>query len=69
MATHYPLKQGHTKPSVGKSYSRFRNYYYSFKLKLYDPRTGMCKLEGWNNTIWISETDLSNWFIIDNDKV
>lgn len=70
MATPYIKEKGHTTIKVGDLYSRYpatnRNALYCrYRLKIYCPVTGQCKLESQcGGTVWVSESELSNWYRI-----
>ena len=59
-------KPGYTPIIVGRRYSRWNGemYHNSHKLIIYNQTTGICGLRSRNETIYISATELSNWYIL-----
>lgn len=66
MAYHDDPK-GHTPIIIGRSYIRNNHYsYYNLVHKLikYNSYTGICVLRYSNGLCFVSETELSNWYIL-----
>lgn len=68
MAYHY-RELGHTKIEIGNIYSRSLGYYcYRFKLKRYNPTTGICVVvpdtEWASSVLYLTISELSNWHYV-----
>lgn len=58
-------KPGHTRIILGRYYSRFNHYTYdAVKLIKHNPITGLCGLRVSSGIYWVSETDLSKWYLL-----
>jgi len=72
MAYHYE-KPGTMPIVIGGIYTRWLSYHYTYKLKLHNSDTGLCKLtpsdSSAKHTLFISASELSNWHLIRREKV
>jgi hypothetical protein len=69
MAYHEP-SYGHTLPIVGRTYTDSLKYVYRYKLKAYNPATGLCCLTSDGGPpVYVSESELSKWYMLSEDAL